>query len=149
VRGGATSADLSRSSDIDLNTSYPDHASNLDLAVDLYNSNRALLCRADSPGFATSIPLHDLAATTYYLKLDGVGFGDPTTSTPTGYTDDTSIGNYMISGKFNSHRCNHVGPFTKLRQRGWQQRPHIHLHRIGSHSQSIEHELHGLNNCQQ
>lgn len=102
IWGGAASAYLSQTSDSDFSTAYSDHASNLDLAVDLYDSNRVLLYRADSPGLATTISLQGLAAGTYYLKLDGVGFGDPTASTPTGYSDYASIGNYMISGTITS-----------------------------------------------
>ncbi|MFZ9753029.1 MAG: bluetail domain-containing putative surface protein [Cyanobium sp.] len=102
VWGGAASAYLSRASDSDLGSSYSDHASNLDLAVDLYDSNGVLLYRADSPGLATAISLQGLMAGTYFLKLDGVGFGDPTASTPTGYTDYASVGNYMISGTITS-----------------------------------------------
>lgn len=98
IWGGAYNTYLSRTSDIDSRTAYPDHAANLDLAVDLYDSQGVMLTRADSPGLATSINLQGLAGGTYYLKLDGVGFGDPTASTPTGYTDFASIGNYMISG---------------------------------------------------
>lgn len=96
--GGTTSTYLSRTSDINSTTPYPENASNLDLAVDLYDSKGVLLYRADSPGLATSIALQGLAASTYYLKLDGVGFGAPTASTPTGYSDAGSLGNYWISG---------------------------------------------------
>jgi hypothetical protein len=64
VWGGAASAYLSRASDSDLGSSYSDHASNLDLAVDLYDSNGVLLYRADSPGLATAISLQGLMAGT-------------------------------------------------------------------------------------
>jgi hypothetical protein len=114
VWGGAASAYLSRASDSDLGTSYSDHASNLDLAVDLYDSNGVLLYRADSPGLATAISLQGLAAGTYYLKLDGVGFGDPTASTPTGYTDYASIGNYMISGTITAAADSTANPVITL-----------------------------------
>ncbi len=112
--GGAASAYLSRVSDSDLGTSYSDHASNLDLAVGLYDSNGVLLYRADSPGLATAISLQGLAAGTYYLKLDGVGFGDPTASTPTGYTDFASIGNYMISGTITAAADSTANPVITL-----------------------------------
>ncbi len=114
VWGGAASAYLSRTSDGDPSTSYPDHASNLDLAVDLYDSNEVLLYRADSPGLATAISLQGLAAGTYYLKLDGVGFGDPTASTPTGYSDYASIGNYMISGTITAAADSTANPVITL-----------------------------------
>jgi hypothetical protein len=39
-----------------------------------------------------------LAAGTYYVKLDGVGVGNPTSSTPSGYNDFGSVGNYLITG---------------------------------------------------
>jgi hypothetical protein len=108
VWGGANSTILAQTSDLNLSTPYPDNASNLDLAVDLYDSNGILLYQANSPGLATSIKLQGLKAATYYLKLDGVGFGDPTTSSPTGYTDYGSIGNYKISGTITSA----AGPTT-------------------------------------
>ena len=112
--GGAASAYLSRASDSDLGTSYSDQASNLDLAVGLYDSNGVLLYRADSPGLATAISLQGLTPGTYYLKLDGVGFGDPTASTPTGYTDYASIGNYMISGTITSATDSTANPVITL-----------------------------------
>jgi hypothetical protein len=114
VWGGAASAYLSRASDSDLGTSYSDHASNLDLAVGLYDSNGVLLYRADSPGLATAISLQGLTPGTYYLKLDGVGFGDPTASTPTGYTDYASIGNYMISGTITAAADSTANPVITL-----------------------------------
>jgi hypothetical protein len=102
VWGGTNSIVLSRTSDINSSTPYPDNASNLDLEAQLYDSKGTLLYRADSPGLATGINLQGLVAATYYLKLDGVGYGDPTSSIPTGYTDYASIGNYMISGTITS-----------------------------------------------
>lgn len=100
--GGGNAAYLSKTADIRSTTPYPDNASNLDLAVQLYDSRSNLLYSSNDTGLATSISLQGLAVGTYYLKLDGVGFGDPTASTPTGYTDYASIGDYWISGTITS-----------------------------------------------
>ena len=108
VWGGSSSTYLAQCSDINSVTPYSENASNLDLAVDLYDSKGTLLYRADSPGLATSLYLQGLAASTYYLKLDGVGYGDPTASTPTGYTDVASLGNYWISGTI-THAADNAG----------------------------------------
>jgi hypothetical protein len=35
---------------------------------------------------------------TYYLHIDGIGTGDPFNSTPTGYTEYGSLGEYSITG---------------------------------------------------
>jgi hypothetical protein len=61
----------------------------------------------DSAGnvIATSNPLDALNASlsltldagTYYLRIDGVGVGNPSSATPTGYTDYDSIGQYSVS----------------------------------------------------
>ena len=40
----------------------------------------------------------NLAAGTYYIKLEGVGTGTPLASTPSGFTDYGSIGAYYLSG---------------------------------------------------
>ena len=114
VWGGDSTTYLSRASEINTSTPYPDNASNLDLAVDLYDSQGALLSHVDSPGLATSMALQGLAAGSYYLKLDGVGFGDPTASTPTGYTDYASIGNYMITGSITAATDSLIDPVITL-----------------------------------
>jgi hypothetical protein len=100
--GGDTSAYLAPARDTLSTTPYPENTSNLDLAVELYDSKGSLLMRADEPGLRTHLVMQGLSAATYYLKLDGVGLGDPTASTPTGYTDYASIGDYWISGTITS-----------------------------------------------
>jgi hypothetical protein len=98
VWGGSSLTYLAKTSDIRSTTPYADNAANLDLAVQLFDGQGSNLYTSNDPGLATTISLQGLAAGTYYLKLDGVGFGDPTASTPSGYADYASIGNYMISG---------------------------------------------------
>ena len=41
----------------------------------------------------------NLAAGTYFLRIDGTGVGNPSANPPTGYTDYGSIGQYAISGQ--------------------------------------------------
>lgn len=102
VWGGNHTAYLANTSDVRSTTPYPDNAASLDLEVQLYDSYSNLLYTSNDPGLATSISLQGLSTGTYFLKLDGVGFGDPTASTPTGYTDYASIGDYWISGTITS-----------------------------------------------
>jgi hypothetical protein len=102
VWGGSHAAYLASTSDVRSTTPYPDNAASLDLEVQLYDRYSNLLYTSNDPGLATSISLQGLSTGTYFLKLDGVGFGDPTASTPTGYTDYASIGDYWISGTITS-----------------------------------------------
>jgi hypothetical protein len=114
VWGGSNLAYLAKTSDIRSTTPYADNSANLDLAVQLCDSRGSVLYTSNDPGLATAISLQGLAAGTYYLKLDGVGFGDPTASTPTGYTDYASIGNYMISGTITSAADSTANPVITL-----------------------------------
>lgn len=114
VWGGSNLAYLAKTSDIRSSTPYADNSANLDLAAQLYDDQGRVLYASNDPGLATSISLQGLAAGTYYLKLDGVGFGDPTASTPTGYTDYASIGNYMISGTITSAADSTANPVITL-----------------------------------
>jgi hypothetical protein len=85
-------------SDANSGTAYADSGSNLDLAVGLYSSSGSLLGSFDDAGLPTTLAWTNLAAGTYYVKLDGVGVGNPTSSTPSGYNDYGSVGNYLITG---------------------------------------------------
>jgi hypothetical protein len=85
-------------SDGNSGTAYADSGANLDLAVGLYSSSGSLLGSFNDAGLATTLTWSNLAAGTYYVKLDGVGVGNPTTSPPSGYNDYGSVGNYLITG---------------------------------------------------
>jgi hypothetical protein len=85
-------------SDGNSGTPYADNGTNLDLSVGLYSSSGSLLGTFNGAGLATTLAWSNLAAGTYYLKLDGVGAGKPTGSTPSGYNDYGSVGNYLITG---------------------------------------------------
>ena len=96
--GGSVNPYYARVSDADPNTAWADNGANLDLAVELYNSANALVGSSNPAGLAASLNLSNLAPDTYFLKLDGVGFGTPTVNPPTGYSDYGSLGSYLISG---------------------------------------------------
>ena len=64
---------------------------------DAYLSNLVPEADEDAASFSTY-----LAAGTYHLGIDGVGFGTPLASTPTGYTDYGSLGQYLVSGTLQS-----------------------------------------------
>lgn len=98
VWGGPVNPYYARISDANTGTAWADNGANLDLAVELYNSANVLIASANPSGLAANLNLSNLLADTYYLKLDGVGFGTPTVNPPTGYSDYGSIGSYLISG---------------------------------------------------
>jgi hypothetical protein len=96
--GGSNLVYTAPVSDGNSGTAYADSGSNLDLAVGLYSSSGSLLGSFNGAGLATTLAWSNLAAGTYYVKLDGVGVGNPTTSPPNGYNDYASVGNYLITG---------------------------------------------------
>ena len=96
--GGSNLVYTAPVSDGNSNTAYADSGTNLDLAVGLYSSSGSLLGSFNGAGLATTLAWSNLAAGTYYVKLDGVGVGNPTTSKPSGYNDYGSVGNYLITG---------------------------------------------------
>lgn len=67
---------------------------NVDARLDLLNSAGSVLASNDASGLNASIAA-TLAAGTYYLRIDGVAFGDPVS---TGYSDYSSIGEYTLTG---------------------------------------------------
>ena len=66
----------------------------LDIKADLLDANGNVVTSSDPAGLSASISA-TLAAGTYYLRVDGVGVGDPAT---TGYSDYASSGEYLITG---------------------------------------------------
>lgn len=73
----------------------------LDLGLTLFDSLfRPVLSWNDVSRLDGAISATGLAGGTYYLSLDGVGWGDPSAAAPTGYTDYGSLGQYMITGTY-------------------------------------------------
>ncbi|MCP9867560.1 hypothetical protein KBZ33_14900 [Cyanobium sp. Cruz-8D1] len=71
---------------------------NLDIAATLYRADQSIVQTFNPADLTTASFSTYLDAGTYYLGIDGVGFGTPLASTPTGYTDYGSLGQYMVSG---------------------------------------------------
>lgn len=69
----------------------------LDMQLELYSSAGALIVSNNPPTALTASIRRTVTAGTYYLKVDGVGLGDPL---GTGYTDYSSLGQYHITGTY-------------------------------------------------
>ena len=80
-------------------TPFNNQGSNLDVLATLYDSNLAVVATSN-PSANLNALFADLnvAAGTYYLAIDGVGVGDWTDSSPTGYDQSVSRGQYAIRG---------------------------------------------------
>ncbi|WP_353931255.1 DUF4347 domain-containing protein [Okeanomitos corallinicola TIOX110] len=71
----------------------------LDIWAGIYNAQGNLLYESN-PTNSLSASFNNvfLNAGQYYLYIDGIGLGDPLSSTPTGYTDYGSLGQYSLTG---------------------------------------------------
>jgi PKD repeat protein len=100
---------ISRASDVDLYafntlggtvnlTALPsDRGANLDILLSLYDGAGRLVTSANGTGIDATLAT-SVAAGTYYIGVDGVGTGSPTT----GYSDYGSLGQYRLTGTFSS-----------------------------------------------
>jgi serralysin len=68
---------------------------NLDILAELYDSADTLIASSNLSELLSATITTNVIAGTYYLKIDGVGKGDPLS---TGYSDYGSLGQYFISG---------------------------------------------------
>jgi len=75
---------------------------NLDVEARLFNSAGALIATSNPAGLRASFLNLSLTAGTYYISVDGVGFGTPSANPPIGYTDYGSLGQYLLSGTVTS-----------------------------------------------
>lgn len=93
TNGGYTNINIST-----VSAQYGYSFTNLNFKADLLNSAGVVIDSTiptrTSASFARNLP-----AGTYYLRIDGVGSGDPQT---TGYSDFGSLGTYTITGTVNS-----------------------------------------------
>jgi len=76
----------------------PPGSPNLDIKAELLNSSGNVLQSSDPVGMASSLSI-SVNAGTYYVRVSGVGAGDPLS---TGYSTYGSVGNYLITGSFPS-----------------------------------------------
>lgn len=67
----------------------------LDIQMELYSSTGSLIVSSNPTDLLTASISQNVTAGTYYLKIDGVGKGDPL---GTGYTDYSSLGSYTLTG---------------------------------------------------
>jgi PKD repeat protein len=88
---------------ISLNITGPSPSPNLSAKVDLLNSSGQVVTSSLAGSIVATV-----GAGTYYLKIEGVGSGDPVT---TGYSDYDSVGNYIITGTIVSTGANQA-PFA-------------------------------------
>jgi len=73
----------------------------LDAKLTLYDAAFKTVAIADDPArIDAGFKLSGLAGGTYYLAVDGTGWGDPTAASPTGWTEYGSLGQYMITGSY-------------------------------------------------
>jgi PKD repeat protein len=77
-----------------LNVAGTSPEGNLDIKAELLNSAGGVIATSDPAGLSASISA-GVASGTYYLRIDGVGTGDPAT---TGYSDYASVGEYRVTG---------------------------------------------------
>ncbi len=80
---------------LSLNVQSPGPEANLKLSVDFMNAAGAVLETANAAGTAGVTINRTVTTGTYYLRVRGIGEGDPVTS---GYSSYGSIGNYLITG---------------------------------------------------
>lgn len=76
--------------------------SNLDVSASLLDAAGNVIATSNPAGLRASFTNLALTAGTYYITIDGVGFGTPGANPPTGYTDYGSIGQYLVSGTVTS-----------------------------------------------
>jgi len=72
--------------------------SNLDVEATIYDSAGNVVAVANQDGLRASFTDLVLNVGTYYLRVDGAGFGNPQANPPTGYSEYVSLGQYQISG---------------------------------------------------
>jgi PKD repeat protein len=73
---------------------------NLDLGIELYGSNGALIASANPATTLEADLATSLAAGTYYLKVDGAG--KAASGSDYGYSDYGSLGRYRITGTYSA-----------------------------------------------
>jgi hypothetical protein len=77
---------------------YQSRSSNLDMEVTLYREDKSVVQVFNPSDKITAEFSLSLPVGTYYLSIDGVGFGNPMVAPASGYTDYGSLGHYMLTG---------------------------------------------------
>ena len=71
---------------------------NLDIKADLYDGTGTLIASSNNSAVLSAGFTLNLAAGQYFLHVDGTGWGTPSSSTPSGYSQYASLGQYFIGG---------------------------------------------------
>ncbi len=71
---------------------------NLDIKADLYDGAGTLIASSNNSAVLSAGFTLNLAGGQYFLHVDGTGWGTPSASSPSGYSDYASLGQYSISG---------------------------------------------------
>ncbi|MBS0205921.1 MAG: hypothetical protein JSS49_23720 [Planctomycetes bacterium] len=82
----------------------------LDIQMTLYDTKGNAVVTANPPTDVIASISQAVTAGTYYLKIEGVGVGDPLT---TGYTRYSSLGQYTITGSFSTKGLKGAPVLTK------------------------------------
>ena len=81
---------------ISINEDVIINATNLDVEAKLYNSGGSVIATSNPVDRLWATFDENLASGTYYISVDGVGMGDPTTNPPSGYSDYAILGYFSI-----------------------------------------------------
>ena len=87
---------------------------NLNLLARILNATGSPVATSNSTSSLSASFNLNLAAGIYYLEVDGTGTGSPLTSSPTGYTEYGSLGQYTVSGTVPSCTPDGVTPGAPL-----------------------------------
>jgi len=79
---------------VDIAVTLPSYSPNLDSSITVLNSLIQTVASADPTGLAASVTVNVTPGATYFIKVDGVGFGS---ASSTGYSDYGSVGEYRLS----------------------------------------------------
>jgi Calx-beta domain/Metallo-peptidase family M12B Reprolysin-like len=92
-----------------INIAPAEVGANLDIRATIFDSLGVQRLSANPlPSLNANLAV-TLGAGDYYLKVEGVGAGNPKAAVPTGYTDYASLGKYTISGTINTAGVSTVG----------------------------------------
>jgi hypothetical protein len=79
---------------VDIAVMLPSYSANLDCSITVLNSLSQTVAFADPSGLTASVTVNVTPGQTYYIKVDGVGYGN---ASSTGYSDYGSVGEYRLS----------------------------------------------------
>ena len=94
---------------ISISVSPADVGANLDIRASLYNASGALISSSNPLQTLNANIAANVTAGQYFLKVEGVGAGNPRAAVPTGYSDYASLGTYSISGTVNTTGLSTIG----------------------------------------